>query len=130
MRRQQGFNLVELLVTVAIISILGSIGYSSYSGYMVDARRSEATNQLLQLAQTQEKYYGRNNNYADNAGDLGVASTTPTGNYSLSFAYISSNNQTYTLTATPVSDGAQAGDSDCSSITLNSNGSRAPTGCW
>lgn len=130
MRRQQGFNLIELLITVAIIGILASIGYSSYSGYMVDARRSEATSELLLLAQAQEKYYGRQGNYADNASDLGVTATTADGNYSLSFAYVAGNDQSYALSAAPVTGHGQAGDSACALITLNSDGSRGPTDCW
>ncbi len=130
MRRQHGFNLVELLIAVAIIGILGSIGYSSYVGYMVDSRRAEATGRLLQLAQTQEKYYAENDQYAPSVADLGVAATTVNGYYDLSISTSDSSNQDFSISASPPSDGIQASDTECATITISSIGSRSPADCW
>ena len=40
-----GFSLVELLVVVAIVGILSSIGIVTYTGYIEGARKNSAENQ-------------------------------------------------------------------------------------
>jgi type IV fimbrial biogenesis protein FimT len=47
MRFQQGLTLVELMVTVAILVILGSIAAPSFSRLLADQRLSGAANALL-----------------------------------------------------------------------------------
>jgi type IV pilus assembly protein PilA len=40
-RRERGFTLIEVLMTVAVIGVLGSIAIPTYWGYMIRARVSE-----------------------------------------------------------------------------------------
>lgn len=54
---QKGFTLLELLIAVAILSILTLIAYPSYKAYIRRVRLSEVKSTLLMNAQTMERYY-------------------------------------------------------------------------
>lgn len=129
MRKQAGFTLMELLIVIAIISILASIGYSSYSGYMIEARRGDAVATLMEVSQLQEKYFMDNNQYAANRGTLGIDQNTSGGHYQITVTS-SDTSRSYEALAQPKSGGAQADDSTCANIRLYSDGRREPTACW
>lgn len=48
-RNQQGFSLVELMTTIALIGILVAIGLPSYSKFRAKAYQSEAKTALAML---------------------------------------------------------------------------------
>ena len=73
----QGFSLIELMVTVAIIGILVGIAVPSYSNYVQKSRRTSATTALLDLASREAKYYSTNNVYTTSMTNLGYASAGP-----------------------------------------------------
>lgn len=52
----RGFSLIELVVVVAIIGILASIGIPSYHGYLQATRDKDAQLSLRMIASTQESY--------------------------------------------------------------------------
>lgn len=81
----KGFTLIELMVAVAIVAVLAGLAYPSYTRYVDRARRSDATDALMQLAAQQERNYSRNATYANTAG-LGYTisagwATTAEGTY-------------------------------------------------
>lgn len=127
--RANGFSLIELMVTVAIIGILLAIAVPNYNDYIRRASRSAAQSELLELASIQEKIFLNSSAYALNvtssyngssAGGLGRTSgTTNDGKYTLSVNPVQST--TYTLTATPVAGSTQATDG---TITINESGQR------
>lgn len=62
--RQNGFTLIELMITVAVIGLLATIAYPSYVSQIAKGRRAECRSGLLQSMQQQERYYSQYNAYA------------------------------------------------------------------
>lgn len=125
MRRESGFTLLELMITVVIIGILASIAYPSYLESVRKSRRSDGQTALLSLQDRMEKFRGNSRFYpqnignADSYGDSSSASTikaaTTSTYYSLSIVANSASGNSYTLRATPT--GVQASDS-CTQMDL------------
>ena len=68
MRTQQGFTLIELMITVAIIAILSAIAIPAYSEYVMRARITEATNALSDQRLKMERYFQDHRRYDDPTG--------------------------------------------------------------
>lgn len=77
---QTGFSLLELMLVVAIIAILGTVGLPVYNEYLLKSQRTEARRALTEIALAQERAYTANGQYAATLGALaaavGVSSTT------------------------------------------------------
>lgn len=137
MRRESGFTLIEVMITVVIIAILAGIGYPIYLHYVKDSRRTAAVSALQRAAAAEEKYYALHNVYASSLTSLNYDSNTvaiPSASqdwYTMS-ASLDANGD-YVLTAAPA--GVQAGD-DCGTYTLKATGAKSVSGsetlakCW
>lgn len=132
-----GFTLLELLIVVAVFSIIMSMGAAGYRQYITKANRVDATALLLRVTAAQERHYLEQNTYTS---DLAV----------LGFPDASSERGYYTLTVTPALGGlvvgytamakavagqSQSGDTKCQEFQVNESGLRssAPDGpdiCW
>lgn len=124
---QTGFTLVELIIVVAIISILASIAIPAYNGYVETSKRSDAQASLMALAIAQEKYRATNPSYTTVIGDLnGVSSASESGYYTL--AVIAASGATFTATATP--DGWTDSNGNCSPMSINQDGPTGTLSCW
>jgi type IV pilus assembly protein PilE len=60
-----GFTLIEVMVVVAIISILAAVAYPSYQESVRKGKRAEGRAALMRLMQQQEQYYSQHNRYIE-----------------------------------------------------------------
>jgi type IV pilus assembly protein PilE len=133
MKNHQGFHLVEVLFTLAIISITAALSYPVYSDYMMYTRRMEAENTLTKLALAMEKFRVEHQSY-ENAtlNDLHFPDIIVKNHYRLAIQQAS--NTSYVLTATPL--GKQTKDDTCATLSLNAKEEKGITGngsldeCW
>jgi type IV pilus assembly protein PilE len=131
--RAAGFTLIELMIVIAIIGILASIAYPSYTAYVERGRRSDGQSALLDLSHRMDQYFSENKSYEGaTLTQLGVKEISPESYYTLSIANLADN--TFTVNATPI--GAQSSDS-CGTLMMNQLGQRGFTGasgsladCW
>jgi type IV pilus assembly protein PilE len=65
--KQHGFTLVELMVTVVIISILAGIALPSYRQYVIRSKRSAAQAAMMDIANREQQFLLANRAYADKA---------------------------------------------------------------
>jgi len=77
MKVQRGFTLIEMLVVLAILSILAAAAYPSFAGHMARTRRAEGQIALIEAMQQQERYHLQHNSYVEfsssaEAGALGL----------------------------------------------------------
>ena len=70
--RQDGFTLLELMITVVIIAILASMAYPSYQEYVAKSRRATLVGLLQQGQQWMERFYTENYRYDQNSTGTAV----------------------------------------------------------
>jgi type IV pilus assembly protein PilE len=58
-----GFTLVELMVTVAILGVVASIAIPAYNGYIITSRKSECQNEVASIKLAESEYFLDNNSY-------------------------------------------------------------------
>jgi type IV pilus assembly protein PilE len=128
-----GFHLVEILVAIAIISIITALSFPLYSQYIVLQRRQEAKSMLLKLGVAMEHYQLENNSYRDATLEkLHFSSLIAKNNYQL---VLQVKDNDYLLIARPINDQAVK-DTLCRSLSLDSRGKTEITGngrvdeCW
>ena len=142
--RQAGFSLIELLVAVAIMGALVAVAYPSYQRYVAQARRTDATTNLMRIAALQEKFLATcGGQYAPNFGTprvcaiggvldagLNAGNTTRDGFYLIAVAPGNTGNiaTSFLLTATPVGTQAVNDNAFCSRFTIDNTGVKGALG--
>jgi type IV pilus assembly protein PilE len=136
---QAGFTLLELVIVMAVLTIIVTIAYPSYLEHMNKVRRTDALGPLMGVVNRQEQFMLDHKQYAGNMTLLGYAANpyiTPEGYYSVAVVTAGCGTAPcYMFTATPVSGKAQAKDAKCTSMSINSAGSKTASGsasnkCW
>jgi len=57
-----GFTIIEVLVVVAIIGVLTTVGFVSYGSIEAGARDSKRSSQITVISEALEKYYDQTEN--------------------------------------------------------------------
>jgi len=128
-----GFTLVELMMVIAIVGILTAVSLNFYGNYITDANRTDGRSALTGTAASLEKCKALYSVYDSADCNVAFPVTSDEGLYTVTATAIAG--ATFLLTATPVAGGYQAGDTDCTTLTLTSTGIESGTGaditeCW
>ena len=130
---QQGFTLIELMITVAIVGILAAVTYPSYQNSVMKSHRADAKSALLELASYMERHATESGCYLDPGADnqcetgdetipvLPFTVTPKTGTAYYDLVLFPVDATSFTLSANPIAGTSQAND-DCGSLTLTNTG--------
>lgn len=127
--QSKGFTLVELMITVAIISILAAVSYPSYTSYVQRGNRTDLQGHLLLLATNLEQYKSQQLSYKGvtlaiiNNGSSTYPSGTAKYNLALTPLPDAAAPTGWELLATPAAGSQQIGDG---ALRIDSKGRR----CW
>ncbi|MBC5781658.1 type IV pilin protein [Ramlibacter sp. USB13] len=125
---QAGFTLIELMIAVAIVAILTSVAYPSYTQHVRKSHRAEAQSHLMALASRQQQYLLDTRAYAADVGALNVpAPGSVSAHYNVTLALGAGTAPTFTLSAAPL--GSQAADK-CGTLSIDNAGVKTPGNCW
>ena len=141
-RSALGVTLIELMVVIAVLAILTTIGYPLYTQQLLKGRRGDARAGMMEIAMAQEREYAAWGGYSEPAvaiagiaasdsvpapdpnsnfhNDLRRISTEYAGVYSFT---ITADNGTFSITAVPT--GEQVADTSCFSFTVDQTGAKS-----
>lgn len=132
-KKVKGFTLIEVMITVAIVGILATIAYPSYTEFIARSNRSEAQREILRVANLMELYFLDHRTYTSDLTQIGLNTspyTTESNNYIIKTTGTVSSS-VFTLVAN--AQGAQlTNDSACKELFVDQTGKKSATStdCW
>lgn len=132
-KKTAGFTLIELMIVVAIVGILVTVGMAFFGDNVLATNRTEARSALSATSGSLEKCRSLYGSYNAANCNVTLPFTTESNYYTISASALAAT--TFELTATPVGGQPQANDSDCTTLTLANTGVKGATGadttqCW
>ena len=129
MKKQKGFTLIELMITIVIVAILASIAIPSYRQYVIRGNRTAAQATMMEIATRQQQFFVANRVYAEGDetdNDLGFSLPPEVAdNYDFDLVAVPGPPPGVTITFT-----AKGGQLDDGNLTLNSEGVKGPAEKW
>lgn len=107
-----GYTLIEIMIALAILAILASLGVPSFFDSIRKGRRSEAMAALTAVQQAQERRRANVASYTTDLAALGIGSRTANGHYDIEINAADATG--YIATATTA--GTQAKDILCNAM--------------
>lgn len=134
-RTNSAFSLIELMIALAIVAILATIGVPLYLQHVTTLHRADGQIALLQLSGRLENYYLQQHTYnGATFSVLKLPEHSPEGFYRLAIV-LENDGQSYQIQAIP--QGIQAKDDQaCGTLELSTDGRRSSLGpgpnshCW
>jgi type IV pilus assembly protein PilE len=138
LKNSKGFNLVELMIVVAIVGILAAVALPSYKAYTLKSHRSAAISAIMDLASREQRYYTINNIYSGSMVTLGYsadpAPVTVSGGGTTYYNLSVTASSTTSFTLKAAAAGNQTGDT-CGDYTYTNLGQKGVSAgtvgdCW
>ncbi len=145
MKRLRGFTLIELMIVLLILTLLASLAWPGYTGYLTKTRRMEGKAALITALQQQEQHHALHHSYAAFSQEAPVegmrwwSGTTAAGSaYELDAEACPGHalRDCVQLRARPGTARVDArfADAECGTLTLRSTGEQGASGpaarCW
>lgn len=140
MKKQIGFTLLELMITVIIVVTLASVALPTYTESIAKSKRAEAKRTLIELSGVMARAYSENSSYrgqaagdADTGAPQNYQTTVPgTGTAYYNLSITAATDSSYTLTATAT--GGMTGDK-CGNFSYTNTGVKSVSKstreiCW
>jgi len=124
---QGGFTLIELMIVVAIVSILIMVVLPGYQNQVMRGHRSAAKAEMMEIANRQQQFLLANRAYTSDLAQLGgyALPTAVAANYSAAVTLGAGAVPAYSMTFT--ARGNQASDGN---LTLTDQGVKTPADKW